>query len=479
MINQCGFIWVATSDSSTKDMFTLISNISMHWHDLHFAGSVAHPVRSFLGLTTDDTSIGGQQFNTYERLTMGPYPTGDQTSGATYGIYVYGANANNDFENWTDVNISSTLDSCLNNSTNQSVLWIMTHTTFTNCTVGIKTGAGPMTLNSAFFGNNTWDIETIKSADGNISAPEIILNQGGSEGSQGFINFAGSGGYSAVSNVLIHQFQWSYANGVTPTDQGPCGPGTGAYAHCHTIIYANSVPVKMKGDFCILSHASPGMPIPIMDFSQSASPASWAVDMDLESDENCGDLTPNFLIGSTQTPSGNIQRFHYKNLGNLSDHTPTEWNYELGLNTGNLYSFVPASGTLIMDRARLNGTQGAQTCAGTSCTMDITKGLVQVFNITGNVTGWTVLPDATTGPGFLPNNGLGRISVWICSSGGDFTAVAPVFPFATPVKNWGFGATIANGKCAHQDIEATGFHGPSTPMTTDYYGVGFENGITP
>jgi hypothetical protein len=106
------------------------------------------------------------------------------------------------------------------------------------------------------------------------------------------------------------------------------------------------------------------------------------------------------------------------------------------------------------------------SCAGT-CTLDLSKGLTQTFQLTGNVTAWVF-------PYVLQN--AGELNITMCSSGGGYTAASPTYFGGQVFGGWGFSSAITINTCAQQSFRMTG-----TTIRTSFINStsAYQTGITP
>jgi hypothetical protein len=274
-------------------------------------------------------------------------------------------------------------------------------------------------------------------------------------------------------DVSIINSQFYFGNTNTPVDDGPCGPGTGDYLHCSRLIDARGTSINFHATNFELSMGSnaPGHQ-PILDFSPGTIGAVWSKDVDIVGSVLGGSLTPYFLIGFTISgvPPNVVavnEHFRYRTSSETSPQNTDSWEYWGGEGMGNIAYMVPVNGIHMQKENLLD----FQTCSGT-CNFDIAAGLNKLIILNGNVTSWTI-PSYT-----LPGSGLGKLTVTMCASGGNYTAVVPA-PSGVIIANWGFGATITNGTCAIQDFNFLGFFAnvPVAGLTRSIYGGTFTNGI--
>lgn len=456
----CYVKWIRGSSSTTLDMFTFSGCTGMWVHDLRFIGSTTEPPQSAIGLKSINTG-GAQSFNHFENIAIGPYPIfSDGVGQFTYGIYDYGINGNGDSMQWDNVTVEgATIGIYIAQSQNE----LHTFTTLgvsNNSVAGMKL-ASSVNINNASFGANPTDILFSKDLSNTSVDARVTISGFVSEGSNRFVDFNSAG---TISLNLINT-RFGFGNGNSPPDDGSCGPGTGSYVHCTKIIKAAGQSVALRAiNFCIDENAYIGSQFPILDFSNPAG-GGYQVDFDMQAEIQCGQvISPNILLGSASTGTNYDQHFRLRSFPDNSDGEV--WEYWGGTQIGNVVYFIPTSG-VIMHRDMFGVFN---TCTGT-CTLDLSKGMVQTFKITGNVTSWTV-PNPN-----LVAGGLDRFSVWICAVGGNFTASTPTIYF-NPVKQWGFTAAINDGTCANQMFEFIGM--TNSPFTASVYAVtAFRNGITP
>jgi hypothetical protein len=170
-----------------------------------------------------------------------------------------------------------------------------------------------------------------------------------------------------------------------------------------------------------------------------------------------------FLLGfAGGGGSADWQVMHYKYSGFDNSNHVVGWEYHGDRGLGNVGEILPQDG-IYMSRGLMNDIQ---TCTGTNCTFDISQGFNKFITLTGNVTGWTI-------PGYLvPANGLPKLTILMCSQGGNFTASAPTDNQGHPISNWGFTTTIPSGTCTMQvfDFMAQVPYGYNAPQTHTIYG---------
>lgn len=325
--------------------FVITSTVNAWFHNLRFIGNnPVHPNKAAIELKAV-AATGISQYDHFSDIVIGPYNNGVGTESFTDGILSDGDNANNDSMLLENLISYQNAGCGINITRQQHVNWeIHTMGSSFNGIAGICT-TGQMEISNVQFGGNPIDILIQADTAGFQSIPYLNIHGMGSEASGRYIATDGSG--LVFPTIRIENSKLGFGNGNTPVDDGPCGPGTGNYAHCSKVFKFDGVPVSFVCSLCVVAGGTSGAGYQwIASFANPG--VGYNVDMLWESPiSNFDNMSQHFLLGSVAkatTPPFTGQ--HFKLVG-AAGTTGQNFEYWCGDLCGTVSSFVPTNGVLM------------------------------------------------------------------------------------------------------------------------------------